>query len=622
MSSAVAMLLLIIPAFFFYSPTVEKNRVVTIQRAIVITQERKTPAYYLYQQAQNNEAPPISQPAMTTYLSTQSYIPNEEAVAVTEMKVSRREVASEVDAGFQSENKAPIVSTVLNESYANSAINFTAEEVTPTPSPSKKWATVRGKFELIEGVGIVDHFIELKRIEEGQVREVGKIDLKAGTYSIDIESPQGFLVAKITDRSGTEIGTDQERIINLQSRGAYFEGPFIRVGRPATIAANPDIPAVASATRLRGLGRAPLTRPAFATTFFSNQHTLDNPTDAYSNISRNSSSVAHVVDVNLIYKTMVSIRQTSDETETPLFTNKWVQGVLAYISDQQKIEFKSQSAPILLGRVLVNNKPVTGAQVQIENHPSIYPIYFDHFMIPNFKQTETSENGYFMFVGLEEEAYTVAAFKQNKMLGYQMFVAEEDAISFQNIISSPAPRSAIARTFDAFTGAPVETDLIIPDIEEIVQTTLGTSAYRTNNTAGVAIFLARSNETNYLPIRYFQDARKDFAHIPMLQEAWLKQMQKSKLINDVPETGMIVGFVPELHYEMYLARDGYSKENVVYFDQHGLVVAAPVVGGGFVLFNVPMGVNEVIVQEKNSDRIFSQVFEVRINQVSAAHFSE
>ena len=489
-------------------------------------------------------------------------------------------------------------------------------------SPIKKWATVKGKFELIEGVGVVDHFIELKRIEEGQVREVGRVDLRAGTYSIDIESPQGYLVAQITDRNGTQIGTDQQKIINLQSRGAYFEGPFIRVGRPATLAANPIMPAIPSRTAMRGLAHAPMTQPAFATTLFSNQHTLENPTDAFANISHNSSTIAHIVDVNLIYKTMVSIRQTSDQTETPLFTNKWVQGVVAYISDQQKIEFKSQTAPLLMGRVLMNEKPVAGAQVQIENHPGVEPIYFDQFMIPNFKLTETSDSGYFMFVGLEEEAYTVAAFKNNKMLGYQMFVAEEDAISFQNIVSTQAPRSEIVRTFDAFSGAPVETDLIIPDIEEIVQTNLGTSVYRTNNKSGVGLFLARSNLPDYIPIRYFQDARRDYTHIPMIQEVWLKKMQTSKLINEMPNTGMIVGFVPELKYEMYLAKDGYDKDQVVYFDQQGSAVSQPVAGGGFILFNVPMGINEVIVQEKNTDRIFSQVYEVKINQVSSSHFSE
>lgn len=617
-----AALFLILPALFFFSPTVEKNRVVTIQRALVITQERKTPAYYLYQQVQNNEAPQVATPMMTTYLSTQSYVPSESVVAVTEMKVNRREIASDVDAGFQSEStQAPLpIAAALNEAYA------IAQPTQPANlSPAKKWATIRGKFELVDGVGVVDHFIEIKRVEEGQVREIGRIDLQAGTYSIDIESPQGTLRAQIVDRNGVRIGSDEKKLVNLQSRGGYYEGPFIRVGRPAYVGNNPILPpstGSAVAANGRAFSKASTLGPVFSTTLFSNQHTLEKPTDIFANISRDSSTVTHLSDANSICRTIVSIRQTSDQTETPVFTNKWIQGVLEYVSDQQKIEFKSQTAPILMGRVFIDDKAVAGAQVQIENHPGLYPIYFDQFMIPNFKQTETSENGYFMFVGLEEDTYSVAAFKNNKMLGYQMFVSEEDAISYQNIVSSSIPRQAVVRSFDAFTGAPVEADLIIPDEEEIIQTTNGTAAYRTFNRLGVAMFQARTNQTSYVPVRYFQDARKDFTHIPMVDENWLKQMQTAKLINDEPNTGTIIGFVPELEYEMYLAKEDYKKNQIVYFDQHGQISAKAVSGGGFILFNVPVGASEVIVQENNSDRIYSQVFDVKISQLSAAHFSE
>lgn len=626
MTSALVAFFILLPAFFFYSPSIEQNRVVTIQKTMVITQERKTPAYYLYQQVQNNEAPKAATPVITTYLSTQSYIPKEPKLAVNEMKVDRREIASDVDAGFRTyENQPAIAPIAMNEtlSLPNS------QPANLQQSPANRWATVRGKFELKDGVGVVDHFIEIKRVEEGRVREVGRIDLNAGTYSIDIESPQGYLEAVITDRNGIRIGDAQQKIVNLQSRGGYFEGPFIRVGNPSTVSVNPVLPAsqpsFAYDDKKRNVlaqNRNPRNAPNFETALFSNQHTLEKPTAQFTNISRHSSTLSRIVDSNLIYKTILTIRQSSDQNETPVFTNKWIQGVLEYISDQQKIEFKSTKAPILMGRVFVNAKTIAGAQLQIENHPGISPIYFDQFMIPNFKQNETSENGYFMFVGLEEDNYNVAAFKDGKMIGYQMFATDVDTISYQNIVSTPTARSAIVRTFDAFDGDPLDAELIVPDIEEVIQSTAGTATYRTLNNLGVAQFMARVNQSDYVPVRYFQDARKDFAHIPLVKESWLKKMHQSKLINDMPNTGIIVGFVPDLNYEIFLAKEDYTKDQIMYFDQIGNVVAQPVPGGGFVLFNVPVGTNEVIVQEKNSDKIYSQVFDVKINQVSASHFAE
>lgn len=620
MTSALAAVLLIIPAFFFYSPAVEKNRVITIQKALVITQERKTPAYYLYQQVQNSEASRIETPIVTTYLSTQSYVPSETKLAVAEMRVSRLEIASDVDAGFQAidtatENIPAIGSVALNET-----LSIPPDQPTNArQSPGKKWATVRGKFELRDGVGIVDHLIEIKRVEEGFVREVGHIDLKAGSYSIDVESPQGFLEAKITDHNGITIGDAQQRIVNLQARGGYYEGPTILVGRPSQFAVNPVLP---SPPVIAARGAPNKTAPRFAATLFSDQHSLENPTSSFANISKYSSTLARLFDENQIYKTMITIRQSGDENETPVFTKKWIQGVIEYISDQQKIEFMSSTAPILMGRVFENEKSQAGIQVQIENHPGLTPIYFDQFMIPNFKQTETSDSGYFMFLGLEESNYNVAAFKSGRMIGYQMYATENDAISYQNIVTTKVARSGIARVFDAFTGQPTDADIVIPDLEEVAETAAGTVAYRTLNKMGIAQFLARVNRSEYVPISYFQDSRKDHAHIPMVRESWLKQMQISKLINDVANTGMILGFVPELDFDMYLALEGYSKDNVVYFDKVGNASAEPVAGGGFLLFNVPLGTSEVIVQEKNSNKIYSQVFEVKINQVSASHFSD
>ncbi len=285
MTSALAVILLIFPVFFFYSAPVEKNRIITIQRPLVITQERKTPAYYLYQQVQNNEAPQAVAPVVTTYLSTQSYVPSEPQIAVAEMKVSRREIASDVDAGFQTaENVPTLAKASLNEAYS-------IPSATPTnqyQSPSSKWATVRGKFELKDGVGVVDHFIEIKRIEEGRVREVGRVDLNAGLYSIDIENPQGYLVAYITDRNGIRIGEDQQKIVNLQSRGGYFEGPFIRVGNPSTLALNPPvIPPSPGHDRAIARGAPPQKVSSdIKATLFSDQHSLEKPSQQFTNISR------------------------------------------------------------------------------------------------------------------------------------------------------------------------------------------------------------------------------------------------------------------------------------------------------------------------------------------------
>ena len=52
MTTYLIALSLIVSSVVFFTSQTEQSRVVTIQRPIMITQERKTPAYFVYQQAQ------------------------------------------------------------------------------------------------------------------------------------------------------------------------------------------------------------------------------------------------------------------------------------------------------------------------------------------------------------------------------------------------------------------------------------------------------------------------------------------------------------------------------------------------------------------------------------------
>jgi hypothetical protein len=180
----------------------------------------------------------------------------------------------------------------------------------------------------------------------------------------------------------------------------------------------------------------------------------------------------------------------------------------------------------------------------------------------------------------------------------------------------------VARSFDAFTSEPVDIDLATPDLEEIVQTVEGSANFRVHSAMGVTEFSARTNNSMYVPIRYFQDARKEYVHLPMIREDWLKQIQAYRRINDTAEGSTFVGFVPEMDYQVYLVYEGYSKDNVVYFDSQGKISPIPVRGGGFILYNVPKDAREVIVQQDETDRIYSQVIDSVPEQTGVSHFTE
>ncbi|MGZ3725199.1 MAG: hypothetical protein ACXWQQ_05340 [Pseudobdellovibrio sp.] len=644
-------IMMMVSAVFLFSTKTERSRVVTIQRPIVITQERKTPAYFAYQQSLALTAKKI-QPAIqrSTFLSNLNVQAIGAKIQLAEMKFTKTEYA-QIENQFY---KARTIASNLNEDMSNLAYEKVifnqaaetplreSEEDVPALSPSQKWATVQGKFELTGGVGIVDHVIELKRVEEGQVKEYGRINLQAGTYSIDIASPNGYIIARVKDKSGLIVGEDRQRLVNLQNKGSYFEGPFIRVGHPDTLAANPGAPnpptialqkpssASGGAANVIASAKAVLPTSASAAaiasnvsvSIFDNQKTLSGPEDEFGNISAFSSTISRVYDPSQVYANVTTIRMTGEKSPTPVFTKKWLDGAVSYISDIQQVQFKSSNAPVLMGQVLVDGKPAAGAQVQIESLPSLRAVYLDQFMIPSSGLSATSSNGYFMFVGVDDQTYDVAAVLNNKVVGSQLFIAESGAIAFQNIATKSIPDSLTVRSFDAFTNAVVETDLVVSSQEETIQTIDGTAAVYSHVDNNVSEYLVRTSDPIYVSMRYTQSGRKDYVHLPMIQEAWLNEIKKLKALNDQVNTGTIIGFTPNFSYDAYLASDNYSKSNVVYFTNDGQLSTAPVAGGGFILFNVPMGAREVVLQESETGRIFSQVFDVKYQEVSVTHFDE
>lgn len=629
----------------FYSAKTEQSRVVTIQKPLVITQERKTPAYFVYQQAQalkqKIETPKNTK---TTFLSNLSVQPIAPKLKLAEVIFSKKEYAK-LQQKFNVPNREianlvgdDISNGVYEKVVFNTNLDMTGlqqEEVIEHLSPSRKWATIRGKLELRDGVGIVDHKIDLRRVEEGSVRELGKIDLREGTYNIDIESPNGYLIAQIRDRNGLIIGEDSQRLINLQNKGNYFEGPFMRIGRPDSLAANPSTynqgnrytKAATQATTTAASSFATFKQTpdasssSIAASIFDNQKTLNLPTDEFTNISRFSSSITRLTDPSRIYADITTVRMTGDKTETAMFTQKWIDGVVSYVSDVQQMQLKSKNLPVLIGKVLVDGKPISGAQVDIENLPSVHAIYFDQFMIPSLNQNETSANGYFMFIGLEADAYEVIASKSGFPIGSQLFVAEETRVAFQNIQTLAVPKAKVVRTFDAFTAEVLQTDVIVADQVEAFQTAEnGSYGIKTKVQDNVSDYQARHNDPMYLPIRYSQSGARDYVHIPMIQERWVSEIMRVRQINELPNTGAVIGFTTGLKYDAYLSADNYPKNNIVYFNQYGQPSLEPVIGGGFILFNVPVGAREVVLQDQASERIYSQVFHIRSSQVSVSHF--
>lgn len=616
-------------AALLYSPKVEKTGQVFVAQPLVISQERKSPAYYLFQQTQQALKKPSREPAqdLTPSVNLNSSAASEIGVTyIQPLVLNKSELSNHADQELHKIAQAETDSTLLSK------IGFSTVSSEPPPAPAANMngastaflenpsqnlrqsplqgATIRGQFELTDGVAIVDHVVSLQRIFEGQSIELGQVDLKAGMYQIQVGSFEGELVAEVKDRSGVIIGEDRQKILGLKQSGTFFSGPILKLGQPSSLAFNP-----------RNVDDKKIAENSQVASFYSGHHALKKTTDTYPNVASLSSTVGLITDKSGSNATTLSLRLAKDKSETLLFSQKWVNGVVSYLSEKLQIQYLPESG-IIIGRVLQDGKPVTGAQVVVENQPGLEPYYLDQFLIPQANQSVTSANGFFVLPGLQSGAYQISAFIKDRHLGSQLYYVDANVVSYQEILSTLKTQSILVRAFDAFTSEPMDAEILMPGREEMLEVPEGTARYRTASEQGLQSLLVRPLNRNYAAYTYLQNTKKDHLHLPFVLDEWLDQLKRSAQIPSTEETAMLIGFVPQGNYDLFLSLEAFDRRNILYFNAQGLITPSPVSGGGFIIYNLAAGLQEIILQDKSRDRTYSQVVFAESGKTYLSHFIE
>ncbi len=606
----VYLLALILPMALLYSPKIETSGTVYIVKPMTITQERKSPAYDVFRQSQKvlqitTSSAATDEVATTNLvLNTNDVIHTNEILKTAELVIDQKELLIETEKKLEQFAVAKTDSTLLSK------LNISAP-TTPQFSQNKSQAaTIRGNFELTEGVGIVDHIVSLRRVFEGQSFELGEVDLKAGMYQILVGSFEGELVAEIKDRMGLIIGEDRQKLLGLKRSGLFFSGPLLKVGQPSSIGMN-----------ARNVDERKIVETNLTASLYSGNYSLKKTTDTYPNVASLSSTIGLIEDRTKKNIATLSFRTVKDQSETLLFSQKWVDGLKNYLSEKLQIQYIPNSG-LIIGRIMQDGKPVAGAQVVIENQAGIEPYYLDQFLIPQTEQTVTSANGFFVIPGLNSGRYQISGFIKDRHLGSQLYFVEENIVSYQEILTTVQTQSIVVRAFDAFTGQEQDADLILPGHEDVFSVVDGMGRYRTSAAQGLQEILVRPVSNGYLPFTYLQNSKKDHLHLPLIQDVFLDQIRIQKQIPTTDETAVLVAFAPAGNFDLHLTAENFDRKQIVYFNEKGAVTPTPVAGGGFIIYNLPIGLQEIILQDQNTDRTFSQVIYAEPAKNYIAHFSE
>ncbi len=606
----VYLLALILPMALLYSPKIETSGTVYIVKPMTITQERKSPAYDVFRQSQKVLQITTSSAATDEVATTNLVLNTNDVIHTNEILKTAELVIDQKELLIETEKKLEQFAVTKTDSTLLSKLNISAP-TTPQFSQNKSQAaTIRGNFELTEGVGIVDHIVSLRRVFEGQSFELGEVDLKAGMYQILVGSFEGELVAEIKDRMGLIIGEDRQKLLGLKRSGLFFSGPLLKVGQPSSIGMN-----------ARNVDERKIVETNLTASLYSGNYSLKKTTDTYPNVASLSSTIGLIEDRTKKNIATLSFRTVKDQSETLLFSQKWVDGLKNYLSEKLQIQYIPNSG-LIIGRIMQDGKPVAGAQVVIENQAGIEPYYLDQFLIPQTEQTVTSANGFFVIPGLNSGRYQISGFIKDRHLGSQLYFVEENIVSYQEILTTVQTQSIVVRAFDAFTGQEQDADLILPGHEDVFSVVDGMGRYRTSAAQGLQEILVRPVSNGYLPFTYLQNSKKDHLHLPLIQDVFLDQIRIQKQIPTTDETAVLVAFAPAGNFDLHLTAENFDRKQIVYFNEKGAVTPTPVAGGGFIIYNLPIGLQEIILQDQNTDRTFSQVIYAEPAKNYIAHFSE
>lgn len=604
----------LLPLTFFYSPKVEKSNLVLLTRTMTITQERNTPAYALFQQTQQiqNEIKNHSADQFRRMAQSQTAI-DLNTVETTPLKIKNNDVQE-----IKIESAIKIEKTELNKVATEQLASLMQRQLSSTDklvqmSPMQvpeNSALIRGHFELKDGIGLVDQIVVLKRSFEGQTLELGQVDLRAGQYQIAVGSFEGEIIAEIKDRAGILIGEVREKLINLKRVGQFYEGPVLKVGRPSAFGFNPQ-----------SIDQRRINESSVHGSLFSGNLDLKKTTDSYPNVSRHSSTLGIIKDDTGRLATTLSVRTSADKSETQLFSKQWVDGAQAYIAEQVQIQFLPESG-IIIGRVTVDGKPVAGAEVIVENQPGLEPYYLDQFLIPQTKQVRTSENGFFMIPGLQPGAYEISSFMGERLLASQQYLVESGLVTYQEVQSNSAPNSILARSFDAFTAEPINTDVLVPGLKDVLTLEDGLVKFKDSSAAGLSEIVNRPAAREYAAYVYLRNHNQGYMHLPQIKDSFLEYVVSQLQINKASNSSIMIGFTPNNNFDVHVADSDYSKNNLAFFDGQGNLTTHQIAGGGFIAFNLPEGLQEIILQDQKTDRSYSVVVYSRPDYLFVSHFSE
>lgn len=480
-------------------------------------------------------------------------------------------------------------------------------------APVGRQVTIRGTIELSGGLALThaQDRIAVLRESRGQFVESGAVWIREARYEIFVESLEGQLVAEVRSPQGDVIGRGQLALstLGLGENQKAVDGVALRVTPVAAGIAG----RVQSAYNAGSGARATSQGVQGAKVQFVNTTSVvKSVAGGHFEEPRFTDGSRVVAQINSKehWPTLVTL-MSGQEPTVPIFSHKMMNAFVNLTApDSSAVDAIIKSKGVIWGRVTRSGQAVAGAGVSVLTQGAGDPVYFNDLMIPDASLTATASNGLFAVPAVNQGSHAVQI-KIGKRLSDPVFVQSEPHMVSNLELDVMKASEVPARAFDAFRPeAPVRTEVRpaghIRGRRMIVQGDEGTTLKLAN--LGIPSVLEIDGGTDYLMTRTIQNPDTRMMQIPMVTRAWFDRLVGRVRFNNQPQTGNVIGFIQGARFRVSMDEAALSTgSRVVYFNANGEMTDREYgeAGGGFLLLGVKNGLQTVVVEAENRDRIYA-----------------
>ncbi|MCX7977486.1 MAG: DUF4198 domain-containing protein [Bdellovibrionaceae bacterium] len=483
------------------------------------------------------------------------------------------------------ENKGPVEIQQIKSTYSVSPSGERAWVLSEEQGKRPKHFIV-GELQMSGGLGYHQGFqFDVKRVVKGLPAESGEVNIANASYSIQVSDLDGILVARLRDDRGKVLGQASYRLSEAWNNGVV-KGKTLTLRPVSGISGSLGVFGFDPTGSDLGELHQDLSSIANST-----EPNFGHLQDAF---RMGSEKIIRLEKEG--FHPMSQVARVGDEGGFQLLPRKMVAMMAEILQDQRRANFINTEAALVIGRVLIDGKPVAGAQVVDSLSPEIEVFYFNELFIPEASLRQTSSNGLFVIFNHPGGEVALEAYRSEKLIGVANAILESGRATVANIQSSIKTRDIQRKCRNPFTGELVPCSLAIQGIGDI-ESISGLVEIKVPDLSGKRWVFVDGGEDS-IPTKsaiFDQDEGEDLVVLP--RERILNILEQDGLRVEDLLFGAFVGFVGNGAKEVYLLSRGEPiQARISWFDSQGNLSHPAGAGGGFILTGLDAGEYEILVE--------------------------